>query len=94
MPLGDVITKGKSLNKAIRLIDQLNATLDMERGAEVAANLRNLYVYMLERLTYANVNNDANAVSEVSRLVQKIKTGWDPIVASESATRVAVGGRR
>jgi flagellar protein FliS len=93
MPLGDVVTKGKSLNKAIRLIDQLNATLDMERGATVASNLRNLYLYMLERLTYANVDNDPRAVAEVIRLVQKVKLGWDPIVAAESPTRIAVGGR-
>jgi flagellar protein FliS len=79
LPLADVVTKGKSLGKAIRLIDQLNATLDMERGKEVAQNLRSLYVYMLQRLTVANVHNDARIVAEVAALVQKIKSGWDQI---------------
>ena len=82
MPLNEVIAKGKSLNRAIRLIDQLNATLDMEQGAEIAGNLRNLYLYMLERLTFANLHNDVGAVTEVAQLVQKIKSGWDPIVGS------------
>jgi flagellin-specific chaperone FliS len=36
---------------------------------------------MLARLTLANMNNDAAVVVEVSGLVQKIKTGWDQIVA-------------
>jgi flagellar protein FliS len=80
MPLKDVVTKGKTLGKAIRLIDQLNSTLDMERGQKIAANLRALYVYMLARLTLANVSNDAKIVAEVMSLVQKIKTGWDRIV--------------
>lgn len=80
MPLNEVVTKGKSLGKAIRLIDQLNSTLDMERGQKIAANLRSLYVYMLARLTLANVTNDADIVAEISGLVQKIKTGWDQIV--------------
>lgn len=80
MPLNEVITKGKSLGKAIRLIDQLNGTLDMERGQKIAENLRALYVYMLARLTLANVTNDANIVAEVAALVLKIKTGWDQIV--------------
>ncbi|HEY0799521.1 MAG TPA: flagellar export chaperone FliS, partial [Steroidobacteraceae bacterium] len=80
LPLNDVITKGKSLGKAIRLIDQLNATLDMERGQKIAENLRALYVYMLARLTRANVTNDAAIVSEVASLIQKVKTGWDQIV--------------
>jgi flagellar secretion chaperone FliS len=80
MPLNEVIAKGKSLGKAIRLIDQLNNTLDMERGQKIAENLRALYVYMLARLTLANVTNDANIVAEVAALIQKVKTGWDQIV--------------
>ena len=80
MPLNEVITKGTSLGKAIRLIDQLNNTLDMERGEKIAENLRALYVYMLARLTLANVTNDANIVAEAGSLIQKVKTGWDQIV--------------
>ncbi len=83
LPLEEVVRKGTSLGKALRLIDQLNATLDMERGGEIAQNLRSLYAYMLTRLTVANVTNDANVVAEVAGLVQKIKTGWDKIVADE-----------
>ena len=81
LPLGEVIAKGKSLGKAIRLINQLNGTLDMERGGKVAQNLRALYLYMLDRLTAANITNDARMVAEVSSLVRKIKSGWDQIVA-------------
>jgi flagellar protein FliS len=80
MPLPEVITKGKALGKAIRLIDQLNNTLDMERGQKIAVNLRALYIYMLARLTLANVTNDSKIVSEVASLILKVKTGWDQIV--------------
>jgi flagellar protein FliS len=83
LPLAEVVTKGKSLNKAVRLIDQLNATLDMERGGQVAQNLRSLYTYMLDRLTVANLNNDVVLVAEVVSLVQKIKAGWDRIVVDQ-----------
>ena len=79
-PVNEVIAKGKALGKAIRLIDQLNNTLDMERGQKIAENLRALYVYMLARLTLANVTNNAQVVAEVVSLVQKVKTGWDQIV--------------
>ena len=80
LPLGEVIAKGKSLGKAIRLINQLNATLDMARGGQIAENLRALYLYMLERLTVANVTNDARIVAEAASLVRKVKGGWDQIV--------------
>ena len=80
LPLAEVVAKGKAIGKAVRLIDQLNASLDMERGQKIAENLRALYVYMLARLTLANLNNDTSIVVEVSGLVLKIKTGWDQFV--------------
>jgi flagellar protein FliS len=80
MPVHEVITKGKALGKAIRLIDHLNNTLDMERGQNIAQDLRALYVYMLARLTVANVANNAQIVMEVAGLIQTVKTGWDQIV--------------
>jgi len=81
LPLPEVIAKGKAMGKAIRLINQLNSTLDMDRGKEIASNLHALYVYMMARLTHANAANDPAIVAEVSALVQKIKSGWDRIVA-------------
>jgi flagellar secretion chaperone FliS len=80
LPLPEVIAKGKAVGKAVRLINQLNATLDMERGGEIAENLRALYVYMLNRLTLANASNDHRIVAEVSELIRTIKGSWDRIV--------------
>jgi flagellar protein FliS len=53
----------------------------MEQGGEIAVNLRRLYLYMMERLTYANAHNDKAVVAEVVQLIRKIKSGWDQIVA-------------
>jgi flagellar secretion chaperone FliS len=85
VPLNEVVLKGKAMGKAIRLINQLNNSLDMERGQRIAENLHALYVYMLARLTFANVTNDSRVLVEVAGLVQKIKTGWDQIVANSAA---------
>lgn len=80
LPLNDVVQKCKAMGKALRLIGQLDATLDMDKGGQVAGNLHNLYLYMLGRLTTANASNDAAIVQEVSSLVRTIKTGWDQVV--------------
>lgn len=80
MPLNEVVVKGAAIGKAVRLIGQLNGSLSMEQGGKIAENLRNLYLYMLDRLTQANVTNDSLIVSEVAGLVRKIKGGWDQIV--------------
>jgi flagellar protein FliS len=83
VPYADVVAKGKAIGKAVRLIGQLDASLNMEQGGQIAENLHNLYLYMLGRLTTANLHNDAQIVVEVSNLVRKIKTGWDQIVKDE-----------
>ena len=80
LPLNDVVVKCKAMGKAVRLIGQLDATLDMEKGGKVADNLHNLYLYMLGRLTTANAENDAQIVIEVANLVRTVKKGWDQIV--------------
>ena len=81
LPLSEVTQKLAAMRKAVQLIGQLNATLDMERGGKIAENLRALYEYMLVRLTHANAYNDTRVVAEVSNLVREIKTGWDGIVS-------------
>jgi flagellar protein FliS len=80
LPWREVKAKGTAIGKAVRLISQLDGSLDMARGGEIARNLRNLYGYMLNRLTTANVNNDPAIVAEVMSLLRTIKVGWDPLV--------------
>jgi flagellar secretion chaperone FliS len=79
-PVSDVVSKGAAIGKAVGLINHLNACLDMERGGQIAENLRALYVYMMGRLTLANATNDTAIVAEVCSLVGKIKSSWDQIV--------------
>lgn len=85
MAHGMTARKGERVGKAISIIESLRATLDMERGGEVAANLASLYEYMTRRLLHANLHNDAAALDEVSRLLNDIKGGWEGI-ADGSAT--------
>jgi flagellar protein FliS len=79
-PHNEVLAKVTAISKANALLAQLNATLDMERGGQVAQNLRALYEYMMNRLTLANATNDRALVAEVASLVEQIKSGWDQIV--------------
>ena len=76
---GDVAMKGASLSGAMRIIDSLRASLDLERGAEIADNLTALYSYMERRLLEANQKSDVSIMAEVSTLLTEIKSSWDKI---------------
>jgi flagellar protein FliS len=73
---GEIAEKGRAVGLAIQIIDGLRASLDMERGGEIAANLDRLYDYMLRRLLEANLANSAEMLAEVTGLLQQIRSGW------------------
>lgn len=78
---GDVNAKGAALSSGIRIIDGLRASLDQQRGGEIAANLASMYDYMERRLVEANARSDSAIITEVASLVNEIKDGWDSIPA-------------
>ena len=47
--------KGRYINKALDIINELNVVLDMDAGGEIAGNLRKLYIFMNNRLSQANI---------------------------------------
>src|ERR1700685_735143 len=53
LPYKDVVVKGKAIGKAVRLIGQLDASLNMEQGGQIAENLSTFDLYFLARLKRA-----------------------------------------
>lgn len=76
---GRLAEKGELIGKSISIVGGLREALDHEVGGEISANLDRLYEYMIRRLTEANRNNDADALTEVAALLQEVKAGWDGI---------------
>ena len=75
----DLQAKGRNIRKAQDIILELNMTLDMENGGEVAANLRSLYNFMNRHLTLANVNCDPEMIQEVIRILDTLNQSWKTI---------------
>jgi len=73
----DLEGKSAQITWATSIINGLRASLDPERGGEIAANLDDLYSYMLQRLVDANVANDVAIMDEVIGLMLEIKGAWD-----------------
>lgn len=80
MKTGNIPGKGQAISKAISIIDSgLRASLDHKVGGEIAVNLDALYEYMSNRLMLANLNNQAEMLEEVQRLLQELRTAWEAI---------------
>lgn len=77
---GDVPTKGATISKAMRIIDEgLKASLESRGDPGLAENLRALYDHMVSRLFQANLRNDDDALAEVARLLGDLRSTWAEI---------------
>lgn len=76
---GNIAAKGSNITWAMSIIDGLRASLNHERGGQIAANLDALYDYMIRTLVTANLHNDDNKLGEVERLMGEIRSGWKGI---------------
>jgi len=86
----EVAAKGGAISKAISIIDGgLKASLDLNVGGEMAKNLSDLYVYMVQRLVYANLKNDRAAMDEVAKLLHELGDAWGSIAGAKRATAPA-----
>jgi flagellar secretion chaperone FliS len=76
----DIAGKGRAISQAVRILEEgLIAPLDMQRGGAIAQNLRDLYDYMVQRLTLANLKNDDALMNECAGLLETLREGWDGI---------------
>lgn len=74
-----IAEKGKFISQAIEIVGGLRASLDVENGGDIAANLDSLYEYISRRLVTANLKNSEEMLDEVSGLLLDVKTAWDAI---------------
>ena len=80
MNMGDIPGKGKAIGRASRIIGEgLLPALDMERGGQIAVNLRSLYEYMMKRLVEANLHNQPELLGEVMSLLYELRGAWAQI---------------
>ncbi len=71
--------KGRYINKAQDILNELNAVLDMDAGGEIASNLRRLYLFMNRRLSEANIKRDPQMIREVIGLMEELSQSWKAI---------------
>ena len=81
-----IAAKGESISKAIDIISNgLKASLDEEKGGDLAGRLGSLYDYMVLRLLQANLKNDDKALEEVAGLIGELHSAWREISPAKQA---------
>lgn len=78
-----VEAKGKAISRAARIVGEgLRGGLNLNDGGKLAADLDDLYGYIVMRLTMANLRNDEAALDECQRLLQPLLDAWKSIAGN------------
>ena len=79
---GDIEQFGIHLQKTQAIITELQVSLDMEKGGDIARNLMSLYVYFNEELMDATISHDKTKIEFVLSKVDELAEAWRTIASS------------
>jgi flagellar protein FliS len=68
--------KSLFLAKAQDVLFELNASLNMEVGGEIAKNLRSIYTFLWTRLTRMNIKNDVALLDRMIHILEDLAKAW------------------
>lgn len=74
----DIEKAHTNIVKVERIIDYLRQTLDMKYP--VAQDFENIYLYLSQRLTYANVKKDKDALEEINGHLHAVRDNWKEVM--------------
>lgn len=72
---GDIESKFNYINKTIAIFDELRNVLNFD-GGDVAYYLDGLYLYQIETLFSAGVDDNINSVDQVMKVTQGLIEAW------------------
>lgn len=90
----DIEQYGIHLQKAQAIITELQVSLDMDKGGEIAKNLMSLYLYFNEQLVDATISHDKSKIEFVLNMMNQLAESWRYIantnVSQQAPVRNAV----
>jgi flagellar protein FliS len=81
----DYAGKGISISKATDIINELSASLNAEKGGELAENLSKLYFWCIAKLAMANLKLDNSLVDSVIKVLTGLKSAYVQIQGQPEA---------
>ena len=89
LPVQNIERFGKSILKSQEIITELQVSLDMEKGGEIAKNLMSLYIFFNRQLTDANIKKDKAIVDSILKMMSELCESWRQAAASSATMQTA-----
>ncbi len=86
----DFAGKGNMISRALDIINELDSSLNLEKGGEIAKNLHSLYFFCNSRLLMANLKASPMIVDEVIKILSGLRDAYAQILSNPEAQAAAV----
>jgi flagellar protein FliS len=83
---GKIEPINKAVLKTQNIITELMASLDMDKGGEIALNLFSLYSWFNKELLEANISHDKRRITVVRNLVSELRSTWSEVSIKTAAS--------
>lgn len=83
---GQIRQKCEDLARAGQIVTELMNCLDFRRGGEIALTLESLYVFILQKITDANLTNDPAQLDGVIKVLADLSSAWSSISSDSYAS--------
>lgn len=84
LPVRSIEAFGKAILKAQEIITELQVSLDMEKGGEIAKNLMSLYIFFNKELTETNISKDQKRLEPIMKMISELCESWRQAAASSA----------
>ncbi len=81
---GDIENFTKMIQKTQAIISELEVSLDMQQGGDIAKNLMSLYLYFNSELTSVSFNHSSEKIRFIKNMMTELLGAWR--TASESTS--------
>jgi flagellar protein FliS len=79
MRSGDLTLMNNRMQRAEAIIGELRATLDHEKGGEIAGRLDSIYTFCQRHLLEARIKRDPARIEQVMKLLAELREAWEQV---------------
>ena len=80
-------TINNNVLRAQEIISELDGSLDLVQGGELAATLRRLYHYMDDRLTHSNASKSPEGIRDALQRLSTLRDAWREMLAQRGSAQ-------
>jgi flagellar protein FliS len=85
----DMAEKGLAISRSLDILNELDGSLNLDKGGDLANNLHKLYLFCSNHLIMANIKKDAGRIDEVIRILSGLRGAYAEILTLPEAQAAA-----